>query len=508
MESPQGQQQSFAGFLPALDTTPPMAPSAPAREQDAQALTNSAIPIFNQGFNQDDLSEIELSKRVAWAKEKKDRLEQAKADAQLPAIQKNIEDSRARAESILGELNQVRQQLNTPAPTLVQGQVGMGDLIAQGLAMIFGGRPDQVLSEGMAVADKRNQLAYQNELNKFQLTRENLGQLVDFLQRQALSEQGYQNQMGELGIRSEIEQRQNQQQQEYAAGEAEKQRAFQEREKAWTQLYSANSDGEVMAAAQRLQALDPTNAPTADAVQKAVASARSRREVAALDYYKTTVGRMIDAYAGVVPDSVKADLEQRVQAIARQFDVDPALFGEIPTEAYFNRQQAEQKLQQVRDEWKDRFKWMNEKERNDHAEALARIRQGKERLDIARQQANTSAARLEWDKLKGPVNTELKSWRTKLDSKSLELKNIDSQLNAIEQKLKAKDAKGKAKYIPFAEKTDLMSKKRALELKREGIVGQVQEIQDHLNELGAVEDTAGAASAKTYRTSSGATVRF
>lgn len=500
-EDVQFNQAQDSGQTPVMRsylTNPSMQPVGDMVTESAQE-TPGSLP---KPFSDHDQAEIELARKLAWARERKDRLNQAKADAQLPAIQKNIEDSRARADAVLGELRSAREQLTaTQPPALVQGQMNMGELLAAGLGTILGGRADQILTEGMAGADKRNQLQSQNELSKYQVTRENVGQLVDFLQKQFAGEQGVQHQLQELGLRAEIDAQQTVQAQDFQSTEAEKQRTFQEREKAWTQFYTANTDGEVQAAGQRLRALDPENSPDDEAIGKAIASARTKREGAALDYWKATVGRLIEAYQGVVPDSIKGDLEQRAQAIAQQFDVDPKVFGEIPTEAFYKRQMETRVRDEIMSQWKDRFRWMTDKERNDHAEALAQIRIAQQRAAIAQQSANTSGARLEWDKLKGTTSSELKTWRTKLNTKTLELKGLSSQIAALDKKIPT------ARYV---ERKELNSKRQELELRRQGVQGQIDEINTHLQELDGLssESTAASGGQNTYTTSSGAKVRF
>lgn len=482
------------------------------KDFDQQPLVAPAEPTYQGSplllepeFNANDRAEIELSRQIAEGLAKKERLNQAKQDAQLPAIERSIEQSRQRADNVLQELRSAREALNHPAPQLVQGQMNLGDLLAQLAGVLTGGRADQLLGAGMEVADKRNQLAYQNELQQFNMTHEQAAQLVDFLQRQYMGEQGVQRGLEELGLRTNIEDRQAAEGRAWQEGEADKTRAFNEKERAWAQLYSSNTDGEVLAAADRLRQLDPQNAPGPDAVSKAVASARTRREQAALEYFKQTVQRVVDAYQGVVPDSVKADLQGRVQAIARQFDVDAQLFGDIPDAAYWKRQLDERELQAKKLEWDGRLKFLKDKERNDWLVDMARISVSRKQAAIAQQNANTASARLAWQKVGGDSKALAKKINGQRQTKVVKLRGIEKQLKYIKDQFgsKVKDKQGREQVsIRF----DKRAEYERLQLDWQQVQGELEEIDAALGETQAAEQEAQSAQkpARVYQTQTGA----
>ncbi len=480
---PVGDQATVQA-LPVLEPTPPMQP---------------------MDFNQNDLAEIELSRQIAFGLEKKDRLSQAKTEAQYPAIQRSLDESHRRAESVLSELRTARQALTQAPPQLVQGQMGLGDLLATAAGALFGGRADRVVAEGMQQSDKRNQLAYQNQLSQYNLNREQAAQLVDFLQRQYLGEDQHSGQLEDLQIRTQIDDQQTQRARDWQAGESDKQRTFQEREKAWQQLYSANSDGEVLAAAQRLQSLDPEHAPDQSVVDKAVASARTRREGAALDYFKATVQRTIDAYQGVVPDSVRVDLEQRIRAIAQQFDVDPKLFGEIPTAAFWKRQLDERELQAKKDQWSDRLKFMTDKERNDLLVDWARIEVQRKQAAISQQNADTTSARLAWDKVKQDTDKLGKKIDGQRQTKVVRLRGIEKQLKYLKDTYGSDVRNPKTGQMERMVRFDKRKEYERLQMDWQQTTGEIQQLDEALGQIHsqAAEAQDATKPPRTYTTQYG-----
>lgn len=476
-----------------------------ASDTQVQPVYEALGPMQPMDFTQNDLAEIELSKQIAFGLEKKDRLQQAKAEAQYPAIQRSLDESKRRMDEVLGELRSAREQLTQPAPQLVQGQMQLGDLLAGLAGVLTGGRADQIVGEGMGVADKRNALAYQNAMQQFNLSREQAGQLVDFLQRQYLAEDQHAGQVEDLQLRTQIEDQQTQRARDWQTAESDKQRTFQEREKAWQQLYSANTDGEVLAAAQRLKALDPQNAPDQSVVDKAVASARTRREGAALDYFKATVQRTIDAYQGVVPDSVKQDLEQRIQALAKQFDVDPRLFGEIPTTAFWKRQLDERELQTKKDQWADRLKFMKEQERNDLLVDWARIEVSRKQAAVSQQNADTQSARLQWDKVKTDSDKLSKKVDGQRQTKVVRLRGIEKQLKYLQDHYGSDVRNPKTGQTERMIRFDKRKEYERLQMDWQQTTGEIQELDSVLNQIRAQAQEAGDATKPqtVYTTQSG-----
>lgn len=417
-------------------------PTQDSQQQPAPAV-GSGIEIGGQyqpvleglpvtDFTDRDRAEIALQGMIADAHEKRDRVDQAKTEIQYPAIERSIKTSQDRADAVLRELQSAREQLNQPAPTLEQGRLTDTDYLASVLGILLNPQGAGQTLEAMGqYRDKQNQVKYQNQMNQFNLTRENVGQLVDTLQKQYGLEYGRARDLEDFLLKTQAADTQQRTQNEFVAGQNRLKEQGDEREKAWGDFYRSDNEGEVRAAAARLRTLDPTNAPSDKDTQLAVNAARGKREKAALDYFNATVQKVVDQYQGVVPDNVANDLRGRIQAIAQQFDVDPKLFGDLPTSAYWKRQLEEQTLQAKKEEWGARLSFMQEKEANDVLVDQARIEVAKNQVRIAQQNANTSSARLAWQKLKDLVGDSDKKLSGKRQSEVLNLRAKEAQLRSL-----------------------------------------------------------------------------
>lgn len=420
-------------------------------------------------------AQVELAGKIAQANERKNRVGDLVKAAQYPYIKADMDASAAKQDALMKQIDDAKALLQTPAPTLVQNQLSMPQLLAAGLgSLIAHNHINDVLGAGVDLSNAQNKLDYANKTNQFNLNRESAQDLIKFLQNQYLNEQQTGGNAQQLLERAQIDDQQALQRQQFQTAENDKQRDLTERDKAWSDFYHSDNEGEVRAAAARLAGLDKENAPSQPMVEQAVAAARSKREKQALDYWRQTVGWKISQYGGKVPDADAPGLTAETNSIAAQFGVDPKLFGDLPTASFWKKQYETDKLSNRKTEIDQKYKFLDQKQRDDLAVKWSNVDIAKDRAQIAQQNANINGARLEWQKVKGDSTTIEKKLTS---TKATVEKNLAGAQAAIRRVLGSK-TRDQVTHDYFKQK-DL----KPLYNKEATYQGQLDYINQHLAEV-------------------------
>jgi hypothetical protein len=365
-----------------------------------------------------------LDSLINGAKVKRSIKDSIKDLSSMDLIRANLAASETRTRAISDQLAQLQMSLQAPPPMKPQTQMSPSELLASGLAMALGARPDQAIASGMGVAQNRQDIDYANQMQAYQVNRENNLMMSRFLQSQLADETNNTQRLGltQIDAQRDLENR---------AMQAEN----QQQARAENRFYTATTEAEVLQAAEEMKRL---GVPVSDEViQMQANAAKDRRRQLGLDMYRRTVTDLISMYGGVPQDKVD-ELDAQVQKISREYGIDlPPIMGG-PT---WKAKRAEEDLKFKKAEAdrnynlkKERYKFLGEAELRRLADREAEYRLSVKRLNAQIQQgafrSDYELGRQFYSQAVRPLEDDAKSLRKELFKLRSETKQLKAEIDA------------------------------------------------------------------------------
>ena len=483
-----------------------LAPGVPASAPAPNITSADLSPLTNliQSVSEPAPSD-RLDSLINGAKVKKNIKDTIRDFSSMDLIRANLAASETRNRALSDQLAQFQMSLQTPPPMRQQTQMNPAEMLASGLAMALGARPDQAVAGGMGVAQNRQDTDYANQMQAYQVGRENNLMMSRFLQSQIADETNNQQRLGmaQIDAQQGLENRQMQAQNQQQA-------------RAENRFYTATTEAEVIQASEEMKRL---GIPVSDEVlEMQKNAARDRRRQLGLEMYKKTVMDPIAMYGGVPPDKMD-ELDAQVNAISKEYGIDlPPIMGgptwkakNAEAERAFKQKEADRNFNLK----KDRYKFLGEVELRRLADREAEYRLSVKRLNAQIQQgAFRSEADLSkqfYSQAVKPLEEDAKSLRKTIMNLKVDAKKLKSEIDtktAQPDSLWGPGSVGKTKKAK--EIADLQAKYSAAAGAITDYESEMKDIEDKLNQARSAQPSSAPPSqsggTRTLKTRSGKTI--
>lgn len=339
-----------------------------------------------------------------------------------------MKQSEERTQLLNQRFQETMQQLQAPLPQPTPAQMDMGHLLALGLGLALGGGhnlPTQI-NQGMAQAHQDAQLKDQYNLQNFQIKRQNLEKVLQYVQAQLADENNFRQ---NAGIHQADQQMQN--------AREDRLNARQDAQNLYNRWSHANTRAEADDAGTKLL---KQGIITQQQYKDQIEAAGRQEKKADFGMFFDTQQKYVNAYGHVPSEQelpgVMSELSAMRDELAKKYPgtpIPPIMTADTIAKQKFDEAKAQHDLAQKR--WQMAFDWRKAEDIKRDGFTVQRLQDSSQRLQLAKdtfeRTGNMDSLRV-WQAEYAPMKGIKQKLASQIGAEQVHLQSLDARIQSLQ----------------------------------------------------------------------------